>query len=264
MDRRPTRPRSPPTNPWRAVGRGLLSAQNPECRRPLVMPACLGRRVQRGQQSAAHLPGLLRACACACALLGTFGQMPWIASDELSRRPCRVLVAGSSGSGKSTLARAIAQVLGTDYFEMDALYHGPDWVPEPRFEENVQLRTSSTAWVTEWQYSSVQDQLADRADLLVWLDLSRPVVMRSVVSRTVRRSVLALELWNGNREPPLRTILTDRDHIIRWAWRTHHERAEQINACVAARPHLDAIALRRRSDASAWLTGPLARAAAQS
>ena len=40
-----------------------------------------------------------------------------------------------------------------------------------------------------------------RADTVVWLDLPRRIVMRQVVSRTFRRSILREELWNGNREP---------------------------------------------------------------
>jgi adenylate kinase family enzyme len=188
--------------------------------------------------------------------------MPWLTStDELPRHPCRVLIAGSTGAGKSTLARAVARQLKIDYFEIDALYHGPDWIPQPSFESSVDARIATSAWVTEWQYSSVQSRLADRADLMVWLDLPRQTVMRSVIRRTIRRSLSGAQLWNGNQEPALRTILTDHDHIIRWAWRTHHPRREQIRACLQARPHLDAVALRCREDAATWLTGPLARAA---
>ena len=90
----------------------------------------------------------------------------------------------------------------------------------------------------------------------LWMQATRedPAGFNALIRTTV-------ETGGAVREPALRTILTDRDHVIRWAWRTHHERAEQVNACVAGRPHLEAIALHRRSDASAWLAGPLARAA---
>lgn len=188
--------------------------------------------------------------------------MPWIATtEELPHRPSRVLVAGTSGSGKSALSRAIARTLGLPYFEIDALYHGPNWSPNPGFIDAVESRIAAPAWVTEWQYSQVRDLLADRANLLVWLDLPRHVVMRSVVRRTLRRSVFGVELWNGNREPPLRSIVTDRDHIIRWAWRTHGELSARVHACVIERPWLTAISLLSRRDVAAWIAGPLARAA---
>lgn len=170
------------------------------------------------------------------------------------------MVAGTSGSGKSAFARAIAATLGIPYFEIDALYHGPNWTPNPGFIDAVDSRIAEPAWVTEWQYSQVRDRLADRANLLVWLDLPRHVVMSSVVRRTVRRSFLGVELWNGNREPPLRSILTDRDHIIRWAWRTHGELPARVRACVAQRPCLTAIALYSRRDVAPWIDGPLGRA----
>lgn len=44
--------------------------------------------------------------------------------------------------------------------------------------------------------------------------------MRQVVRRTVVRRLRRVVLWNGNVEPPLRTIITEQDHIVRWAWRT--------------------------------------------
>ena len=187
-------------------------------------------------------------------------NVPWIAAaDDLQHRPGRVLVAGTSGSGKSTLAREIARVLAVDYFEIDALYHGPGWTPDPQFVDAVTARISQPEWVTEWQYSLVRDALADRADLLVWLDLPRKVVMGSVIRRTVRRSVLGVELWNGNREPPLHTIVSDPDHIVRWAWRTHREMPAYVHACVAQHPALSAVALRSRAQAASWMAGPLTR-----
>ena len=188
--------------------------------------------------------------------------VPWIPDeDELPFRPSRVLVAGTSGSGKSTLARAIARVLGVDYFEIDALYHGRGWTPNPRFIDEVAARIGEPAWVTEWQYPSVRDALADRADLLVWLDLPRWLVMNRVVRRTVRRSVLGLELWNGNREAPLWTFVNDPDHIVRWAWRTHPQTSARVRACVEQRPALSAVALRSGARVASWLSGPLARSA---
>ena len=76
----------------------------------------------------------------------------------------------------------------------------------------------------------VRGLLAERSDLLVWLDLSKATVMRQVVRRTLRRGLGKQELWNGNVEPPLRTVFTDPDHIVRWAWKTHHENAERVMA----------------------------------
>ena len=100
-------------------------------------------------------------------------------------------------------------------------------------------------------------RLLVRADLLVWLDLPRRVVMARVVRRTLRRRVRREVLWNGNVEPPLRTFLTDRDHIVRWAWRTHPRTREWVTAACATRPDLVVVRLTSRAQVSAWVDGPL-------
>src|SRR5690349_19837931 len=110
-------------------------------------------------------------------------------ADPLPARPNRVVVAGTSGSGKTTLAARIAEALDAPHVEIDALFHGPSWVPRPTFEEDVHRFAAEPTWVTEWQYSSVRDHLAERADLVVWLDLPKATVMRQVARRTLLRRV---------------------------------------------------------------------------
>ncbi|WP_448614449.1 hypothetical protein [Modestobacter sp. URMC 112] len=183
------------------------------------------------------------------------------AADPLGVRPRRVLVAGTSGAGKTTVAAAVAGVLGVRHVEIDALHHGPRWTPRPSFEDDVRRVAAEPAWVTEWQYRQVRAVLAGRADLVVWLDLPRATVMWQVVSRTVRRRVRRTELWNGNVEPPLRTFLTDRDHIVRWAWRTHAATRDRVLALARQRPGLPIVRLRSRREVRRWLAGPLLDAA---
>jgi adenylate kinase family enzyme len=183
--------------------------------------------------------------------------------DPLPRTPRRVLVAGTSGAGKTTLARQVAEVLGTGHVEIDALFHGPGWVPRPTFEAEVEVFSAGPAWVTEWQYPSVRELLADRADLLVWLDLPRRTVLRQVVLRTLRRRLGRQLLWNGNLEPPLWTFLTDPEHIVRWAWSSHRPGAERVRAVAARRPGLTVVRLRSHRAARRWVAGPLTAAHAR-
>ena len=182
-------------------------------------------------------------------------------ADPLPGPPRRVLVAGTSGAGKTTTARRVAAVLGVPHVELDALFHGPDWTPRPTFSRDVHRFSAGQAWVTEWQYAVVRDHLADRADLLVWLDVPRRRVMRQVVVRTLVRRLLRRRLWNGNVEPPVRTFLTDRDHIVRWAWRTHARTAERVAEVQARRPDLVVVRLRSPAEVGRWLRGPLRSAA---
>lgn len=57
--------------------------------------------------------------------------------DALPRRPERVLVVGTSGAGKTTLAARVARAWRLPRVELDALHHGPGWVPRPEFAREV-------------------------------------------------------------------------------------------------------------------------------
>lgn len=181
--------------------------------------------------------------------------------DALPARPTRVLVAGGAGSGKTTLAARVSPVLRAPHIEIDGLFHGPGWTERATFEADVLRVITQPSWVIEWQYAQVRGMLARHADLLVWLDLPRHVVMRQVVHRTVRRRLRREVLWNGNVEPPLWTFFTDPEHIVRWAWSTHHRTAVRVSELVHMRPDLPLVRLRSRADIHRWLTGPLAQAA---
>ena len=179
------------------------------------------------------------------------------AQEPLHSAPQRILVAGTSGSGKTTLARRIATTVGVPHTEIDALYHGPNWTPRDSFMHDVAAFAAQPTWVTEWQYGKARPLLLRRADLLVWLDLPRTVVMRRVVRRTAQRRLNRTVLWNGNLEPPMSTFFTDHDHIVRWAWRTHHENVERVAAAVASRKDLSVVRLRCQREGDQWVAGPL-------
>jgi adenylate kinase family enzyme len=168
-------------------------------------------------------------------------------------------VAGTSGAGKTTVARRVAAMLNIPHIEIDALFHGPGWTVRDTFESEVHSFSADSCWVTEWQYSRVRAILAQRADLLIWLDFSRALVMRQVIRRTVRRRLSRQVLWNGNVEPPLWTILRDRDHIVRWSWSTHHKTATRMATLLVEHPDLVVVHLASRSDVERWFAGPLQR-----
>ena len=186
------------------------------------------------------------------------------ADDLLPHAPRRVLVAGVSGSGKTTFAARIAQVTGGPHTEIDALFHGPGWTPRPAFLDDVREFTARERWTTEWQYSPARPLLAQRADLLVWLDFPfTTVTLPRVTSRTLRRRLRREQLWNGNVEPPLRTFFTDPEHIVRWAFRTRRNYHERIPRLAAEAPHLTIVRLRSPREAERWLRGPLTHALAE-
>ena len=176
--------------------------------------------------------------------------------DRLSLTPRRILVAGLSGSGKTTLARRLAHIRDLPYVELDALHHGPGWQPSPSFVDEVDALAARDAWVTEWQYGSARPLLAARSDLLIWLDPPLAVSMTRLIRRTLRRRIRRQVLWNGNLEPPLRTILTDPEHVVRYAWIHRRKyRRRLIPDLVAARPELTIVHLRSQADVERWVAG---------
>lgn len=179
--------------------------------------------------------------------------------DPLARRPTRIVVAGTSGAGKTTLARRISAAAGVPHTEIDALFHGPDWTPRTSFLEDVERLVAAPAWVTEWQYDAARPRLVAGADTVVWLDFPRALVMRRLVRRTLRRRFRRELLWNGNREPPLHTLLTD-DQLLRPAWDSHPQLARELAEAVGPYPQLAVVRLRHPREVEAWLAGPLADA----
>jgi adenylate kinase family enzyme len=176
----------------------------------------------------------------------------------LPHRPRRVLVAGVSGAGKTTLAARIAVITGGAHTEIDSLFHGANWGPRPEFLADVGAFSAEDSWTTEWQYGAAREVLAERADLLVWLDLPfMRITLPRVILRTIRRRVHREELWNGNVERPLHTVFTDREHIVRWAISTRRKCDERVPMVELQHPGLVVVRLRSQREVEHWLCGAL-------
>lgn len=155
----------------------------------------------------------------------------------------RIVVHGCSGSGKSTLARRLGERTGLRVIELDALFHQPGWTPTPAPEFRARVLAAleaaeheSGGWIVDGNYGSKLDDLvSSRAELAIWFDLPRPLVMWRIVRRSLRRATLREELWNGNRER-WRNLVSWRpeDNIIRWAWTMHERYHRDLSAAAAA------------------------------
>lgn len=162
----------------------------------------------------------------------------------------RFVVIGTSGSGKTVMAARIAGRLGLSHVELDAFQHEPGWVQasDEDFRARVAAATAGDDWVVDGNYSNSRDLTWPRATAIVWLDYTRAVVMRRVLSRSLVRGLGRRELWNGNREDPRNWLRAD--HPIRWAWSTHAKRRAEYSALVDHRW----VHLRHPAEARAWLS----------
>jgi adenylate kinase family enzyme len=166
----------------------------------------------------------------------------------------RILVAGSTGAGKTTMARALALRLGLPHTEMDALWHGPGWVPRPEFAADVAAMVATGRWVTEYQYRPVKAGLLGAAQAVVWLDHPFALVAGRLLRRSVARAVTRRPLYNGNVENP--RMWARASHPLRvvlsrefWAER----RRTEVELAEAAGRGVVVVRLRGARQARRWL-----------
>jgi len=175
--------------------------------------------------------------------------------------PSRLRVVGVSGSGKSQLARAVARARGLPLLELDAVFWAAGWTYRDLDEARASVRAFVAAhpegWVVEGNWTSRLDGLLEPgtpggADLIVWLDHPRSVVMRRVVARTLRRGLRREELWHGNRERLSSWLRwAPEENIVRWAWTNHPVvRARMEERIAQGAPVLR---LRGQREVDAWL-----------
>jgi adenylate kinase family enzyme len=148
----------------------------------------------------------------------------------------RVVVFGTSGSGKSTFAAALAKARHVPCIELDLINWRPGWVGRNEvdiagFIADVETAIADEAWVATGAYGVVRSRLWARATDLVYLDLPRPLIMKQVIVRSLKRASSGEDVFPGCKENWLR--LLHAEHPIRWAWSTYHRRRTEFDKRIA-------------------------------
>jgi adenylate kinase family enzyme len=171
----------------------------------------------------------------------------------------RFVVIGTTGSGKSTLAERLANKLGLDFIELDALNWGPNWTPagDALLCERAEIATRVPGWVVAGNYSATRPVTWARAQAVIWLDYSLWVIFWRLVRRTWKRIVRQEELWNGNREHLWTQLkLWSEESLFHWLFKTYWRRKREYRQLFAMPEytHLNVFRFKNPEEAQAWLS----------
>ena len=167
----------------------------------------------------------------------------------------KIAVQGTGGSGKTTVAKELARRHGVPHVELDALFHGPNWVETPpeEFRRRVAAATAGDGWVVDGNYDNKLGGLVlDQADTVVWLDLPLRVSLSRVTRRTIGRIRTGEELWSGNRES-WRGGFFGWNSMVVWAIRSHLRLRRARARRLARYPGLEVVRLRSAREVERYL-----------
>ncbi|MDY6897363.1 MAG: AAA family ATPase [Cyanobacteriota bacterium] len=168
----------------------------------------------------------------------------------------RICVIGTSGAGKTILARQVAQKLNIPHFELDSLYWEPNWVTVTPdiFRNRVEESLMGNTWIVDGNYSKVRNIVWGKADTLVWLDYSFPLVMSRIIWRTFHRVVTKQQVCNGNYETWKKTF--SKESVILWSLQTYRRRKREYPILIKQPEysHLNIVRLASPQAAEGWLS----------
>lgn len=162
----------------------------------------------------------------------------------------RVLIIGSGGAGKSWLARRLAEATGLPLVHLDREYWRPGWVEPPKdaWRARVAELIASERWILDGNYGGTLPARMERADTIVFLDVSRWHALLGIARRWWR--------YRGTPRPDVTDGCPERMTwtFVRWVWRYTERTRPLILEMLGDHAHGRAIVvLRDRGEIAAFL-----------
>ncbi len=97
----------------------------------------------------------------------------------------KIIVVGSCGSGKSYLSARLGEVLGIPVTHLDKVFWKPGWesLGRDEFDGRLEEITAEDSWIVDGNYSRTMERRVERADAVIFLDISRWVCLWSLIKR---------------------------------------------------------------------------------
>lgn len=170
----------------------------------------------------------------------------------------RIIVLGTTGAGKSTFSRRLADLMGLDLIELDALHWGPNWleVPDDIFLDKVKEAMGAEKWIVAGSYHIARDLILPHAEVAIWLDYSIWRILWQLTRRTLARWWTQELFWGTNRENLcVHFKFWSTDSLYNWLFRTYWKRKKEYPFILALpqHKHLKAIRFKHPREADAWL-----------
>jgi adenylate kinase family enzyme len=142
---------------------------------------------------------------------------------------------------------------------LDALNWGPNWTAasDEILRARVEEATRSPGWVVAGNYRITRPVTWARAETIIWLDYSFPVVFWRLLTRTIRRAITREELWNGNREKFWWHLkLWSDESLFKWLFKTYWRRKREYSQLFALpeHEHLKVIHFKKPQETEEWLS----------
>ncbi|MFT3698409.1 MAG: hypothetical protein QM831_35020 [Kofleriaceae bacterium] len=127
----------------------------------------------------------------------------------------RVLIVGPGGAGKSWLATRLAAKTDLPVIHLDREFWRAGWVetPKPEWRARVAELVASERWIMDGNYGGTLAVRMERADTIVFLDVSRWTSLAGVLRRRLR----------GAPRPDIADGCPERLNLefLLWLWRYH-------------------------------------------